>query len=96
MAHQLVELLYQSWEDLDHAIEGLSAADAETGRQGLSPIAWTVGQVGQQVDSWFNVRFAGNEAHPFLGDPMFHTGADGDSPSWSEVLRATTDVREVA
>ena len=75
MAEQLVELLYQSWHDLDHATEGLSAVDADAQHYGLSRIAWTVGHVGQQVDSWFNVRFAGNAPHALLSLPAFHTGA---------------------
>jgi hypothetical protein len=97
MARQtLVELLYQSWADLDHAIEGLSVADAEAGHHGLSRIAWTVGHVGQQVDSWFNVRFAGEAPHPLLSQPRFHTGASGEAAPWNEVLAATREVRDLA
>ena len=93
MAEPLVELLYQSWADLDHAVEGLSAADAEAPHHGLSRIAWTVGHVGQQVDSWFNVRFAGEAPHPLLSQPQFRTGASGEAPPWNEVLQAIGDVR---
>ncbi len=96
MAQQLVELLYQSWADLDHAIDGLSEKDAEARHQGLSRIAWTVGHVGQQVDSWFNVRFAGSAPHPLLGQALFHTGADGSAPPWDDVLAAVAEVRESA
>ena len=96
MAEKLVELLFQSWEDLDHAIEGLSASEAEARHQGLSPVSWTVGHVSQQVDSWFNVRFAGGQPHPLLGDAMFRTGASGDAPAWETVLAAVADVSEAA
>jgi hypothetical protein len=96
MAQPLVELLYQAWADLDHAIEGLSAADAEARHHGLSRVAWTVGHVGQEVDSWFNVRFAGRAPHPLLSGPMFRTGANGKAPPWHEVLAAVSEVREPA
>ena len=92
----LIELLYQAWADLDYAIEGLVAADAETRLHGLSRVAWTVGHVGQQVDSWFNVRFASGTPHPLLSGPMFHTGSAGDSLPWNEVLAATAEVRGMA
>jgi hypothetical protein len=91
-----VELLYQAWTDLDHAVEGLSASEAEKQEQGLSRVAWTVGHVGQQVDSWFNVRFAGHAPHPLLSLALFHTGASGESPSWLEVCQATDEVRRNA
>ncbi len=96
MAQQLVELLYQSWADLDHAIDGLNPDDAEARHHGLSRIAWTVGHLGQQVDSWFNVRFAGEAPHALLGQSLFHTGADGTAPPWDDVLVAVGEVRQTA
>lgn len=91
-----VELLYQAWMDLDHAIEGLGSVDAEASVQGLSRVAWTVGHLGQQVDSWINVRFAGNPPHALLSDPLFHTGASGETQPWRAVLDATYEVRASA
>ena len=96
LAEHLVELLYQSWRDLDEAISGLTSADAESRYEELSRIAWTVGHVTQQVDSWFNVRFQGESPHPVLSDPMFHTGASGESAPWPEVLAGVEEVRRRA
>ena len=96
MATALVHLIYQSWLDLDQATEELSSSDTESRHLELSRIAWTVGHVTQQVDSWFNVRFQGIERHPVIGSETFHTGASGDSPPWSEVSQAIDEVRQRA
>jgi hypothetical protein len=96
VAEQLVELLYQSWADMDHAIDGIGVADAEARYHGLSSVGWTMGHLGQQVDSWFNVRFAGNTPHALLSQPTFRTGASGDAPPWEDVIAAVRDVRQSA
>ena len=96
MSDRTIELLYQSWRDLDHAVEGLGDPEAERRIAGLSRIAWTVGHLGQQIDSWINVRFAGHAKHPVLSDPMFHTGASGETLAWQVVRQATLEVRATA
>jgi hypothetical protein len=58
MADKLILLMYQSWTDLDNAIDGLSAEQATTWYDGGSVIAWTVGHVTTQVDSWLNDHMA--------------------------------------
>lgn len=45
------------------------------------------------MDSWINVRFAGQAPQPVVSDPAFHTGASGDAPRWDVVLAAAREVR---
>jgi hypothetical protein len=96
VATQAVELLYQAWSDFDHATDGLSALDAEARHNGLSSVAWTAGHLGQQIDSWFNVRFGGGTPHPLLGQAAFRTGSSGKAPAWVEVQAAVSEVRQMA
>jgi hypothetical protein len=93
LAEQLVELLYQSWADLDQAISGLTPEEAGSRYEGCNRIAWCVGHVTQQVDSWINRNFQGLPPHPIASQPIFQTGASGDAPEWSVVLDAMRDVR---
>ena len=47
----------------------LSTSAAER-RDGQSAIAWTVGHVSQQVDSWLNMRLQGLPRNALLADPL--------------------------
>jgi hypothetical protein len=85
--------MYQSWTDLDHAVEGLNSDDATTRTRGGSSIAWTVGHATQMVDSWLNVAFQNRLPHPVVGHDMFRTGASGDAQDWPGILVAIEDVR---
>src|SRR5688572_10109135 len=80
MPDNLALLVYQAWSDLDQAIAGLTPEQATERRDGQSAVAWTVGHVSQQVDSWLNMRLQGLPRHPLLADPCFATGAGGDWP----------------
>jgi hypothetical protein len=96
MSEKVVELLYQAWADADNAVRGLKDVEAEARRGGLNSVAWIVGHLGQQVDSWFNVRFQGREPNSVLASPLLQTGAIGTAPSWAEVVHATREARENA
>jgi hypothetical protein len=94
MPDTMALLVYQAWADLDAAVAGLTPAQAAERRDGQSAIAWTVGHVSQQVDSWLNMRIQGVPRHPLLADPGFATGAGGDwSGDWVEMLAAVAEVR---
>ncbi len=93
MSEKLVPLLYLSWEALDTAVAGLSAPDASVRHDGASPIAWSVGHVTHMVDSWLNVHFQGLAPDPVINDPMFYTGAPGETKDWDVVLTGVADVR---
>lgn len=92
----LILALFQAWADLDHAIVGLEPAQALTRAHGGSSIAWTVGHITQQVDSWFNVRFQGQPPHPVISRPDFHTGGSGMAADWPAVLDGVRTVQATA
>ena len=96
MPAALVLLVYQAWADLDQAIAGLTPQQAAERRDGQSAIAWTVGHVSQQVDSWLNTRLQGLPRHPLLADPCFATGASGEFGDWPGLLAAVQEVRATA
>jgi uncharacterized protein DUF664 len=96
MTDKLVLFMYESWAQLDRAVEGLAPSDAEARHEGASRIAWTVGHVTHMVDSWLNVKFQGLSPHPLFGDATFRSGASGDAPPWPEVVAAVEDVRQSA
>ena len=96
MAERAVQLLYQAWADCDLAVRGLKDPEAEARHAGQNSVAWIVGHLGQQVDSWFNVRFQGRAANSVLASPLLHTGSVGSAPSWAEVVHATREARETA
>ena len=96
MPDKLVSLMYQSWDDLDRAVGGLSAAEATARHDGESSIAWTVGHVTNMVDSWLVVKFQGLPPHPVISDPVFRTGGTGDASGWLTILSGVGEVREAA
>jgi uncharacterized damage-inducible protein DinB len=96
MAHELVALLYQSWDDLDHAVSGLTAEEATARHEGASSIAWTVGHVTHMVDSWLGVTFQGLPPHPLMSDSKFRAGGSGDAKGWPEICAGVNDVRQSA
>jgi hypothetical protein len=93
MPDTLALATYQSWSDLDLAIAGLTPAQATERRDGQSAIAWTVGHVTQQVDSWLNMRLQGLPRQPLLADPCFATGAAGAFGDWPGLLAAVAEAR---
>jgi hypothetical protein len=93
---QVVALLYQSWEDLDHAAGGLTAEEAGARHDGASAIAWTVGHVTQMLDSWIPVRFAGGRPHSLFSQPRFRTGGSGEADDWPAILGGVREVRAAA
>jgi hypothetical protein len=94
MAPDLVLLMYQSWADLDHAVEGLTLEETTFQYDGGSSISWTLGHVTNMVDSWLNVRFQGLPAHSVTSDLRFRTGGSGEAKDWPVVLAGTRAVRE--
>jgi hypothetical protein len=96
MPDNLALLVYQAWSDLDQVVAGLTPAQATERRDGQSAIAWTVGHVSQQVDSWLNMRLQGLPRHPLLADPAFATGAAGAFEDWPGLLAAVAEVRATA
>ena len=93
MPEPLALLAYQSWRDLDQATAGLTVAEALEQRDGQSAIAWTVGHVSQQIDSWLNVRIQGLAPHPGVSGPRFRTGATGEAEDWPALQAAVAEVR---
>ena len=96
MPNRLVLFLYQSWSNLDDAIEGLTYEEATTRRHGGSSIAWTLGHATHMLDSWINKNFQGLAQNPIISRVDFRTGGSGDSEDWPTILAAVSDVREAA
>ncbi len=96
MPDKLILFMYQSWADLDNALDGLTIEQATTRYDGGSAIAWTVGHVTTQVDSWLNMRFQGLPAHPIFHRDQFRTGGSGETMDWSGILAGVREVRTAA
>lgn len=93
---QLIEFMFQSWTDLDQAVDGITYEAAMTSVGGSATIAWSAGHVTQMLDSWLNVRFQGLPPHSVVGDPVFSIGATGDAADWPRILGAIEEVRLTA
>ena len=96
MAPKLVDLLFQSWADLDLSVAGLTDDEAAIRFRGCNKIAWSVGHVTQQIESWINRRFLGLPPHPLISQPIFHTGASGEAPNFFYIQTAVAEIREPA
>jgi hypothetical protein len=88
--------MYESWTDLDRAVNGLTPKQATTRHDGGSAIAWTLCHVTNMVDSWINMRFQRLPPHPAISQPMVRTGGSGDAKDWPIILTAVKKVREAA
>jgi DinB superfamily len=93
---RLIPFLYQSWDDLDHAVHGLTAAEAADYASNRSSICWTDGHVTQMLDSWLNARFQGREPHPLVAAADFRTGGSGQPVDGQRMQGAVRDVRAAA
>ena len=96
MPDKLILLMYESWSNLDGAIDGLTPEEATTRHYGGSAVGWTLGHVTNMVDSWINVRFQRLPPNPVVSHPMFRTGGSGEAEDWPTMLAAVRDVRETA
>ena len=96
MTDKLVLFLYESWKNMDEAMEGLTREEATARHFGGSSISWTLGHVNQMVDSWLNVNFQRLPSHPFVSGDRFGAGGTGECDDWEEVLTATNEVRSRA
>jgi hypothetical protein len=93
MAEKLIHYMYQSWADLDRVTVGLTFEEATTPYDNGSSIAWTVGHVTTQIDSWLNMRIQGIAPHPVFDRKIFRTGGDGRAENWDEIFAGMQDVR---
>jgi hypothetical protein len=96
MHDHLVDLMYESWRNLDSSVDGLSDSEMSTRLKGGSIFAWTFGHVTNMLDSWLNVRFQGLAPHPVLSVQDFRTGGSGDARDWPRVRGAVFEVRQAA
>ena len=93
---KLVGLLFESWNDLDRVVEGLSRDDAVQNFGGGSSFAWTLAHSTNQVDAWINVRFQNTEPHRLIGLRRFRFGGTGEAEEWDAILEAVEEVRGTA
>jgi hypothetical protein len=93
MTSKLVLLTYESWSNLDSALEGLTDEEATTRHEGGSSIAWSVAHVTTMVDSWLNVKFQQLPPNPVISNPDFRFGGSGGATDWRAVGSAVDEVR---
>ncbi|HET9015889.1 MAG TPA: DinB family protein [Thermomicrobiaceae bacterium] len=86
-------VLYASWEDLDRALAGLSDKEAATRYLGGSSFARTLAHLASTLDTWVNVRFAGQAPHPLLSERRFRMGGSGEADDWPAPRQAVSEVR---
>lgn len=91
MTDKLGALLFDAWDDLDRAYEGLSIEDAVNHADGSS-FAWTLAHTTNTVD-WINVRIRGLDPHPLLGQGRFRFGGGGVADDWDDICAAVGEVR---
>ena len=96
MTSKLVALMYESWAQLDRAIEGLTSEEITARHDVGSSVAWTVGHVTTMVDSWINVRFQRLPADPMISQADFRVGGSGEAEDWPAISDAVNEVREAA
>ena len=95
-ASPVVGLVFEGWLDLERAVDQLSAEDALRQVDGGSSVAWTLGHIANQLDTWINVRVQHLGPHPLFDSQHWRMGGTGAADNWDEVRRAFADVRESA
>ena len=92
---KLVGLLFDAWDDLERCLAGLDPALAVDASDGSS-FAWTAGHLANHADGWINVRIAGRQPHPLIGQPRFRAGGAGAAEDWPAIEAAIAEVRVAA
>jgi hypothetical protein len=94
----LVGAVFDAWDDLDRALDGIDPAAAlrRWGGGNGSAFAWTLAHATELVDNWINRRFQDLPAHPLIGQPHFRAGGSGIADDWPALLAAVREVREQA
>lgn len=96
MSNELILLMYESWDQLDRSMDGLTAEEITARHEVGSSIAWTVAHVTTMVDSWINVRFQGSPSDPVVSREDFRIGGSGAAEDWPSISHAVNEVRETA
>ena len=92
---KLVALVFDTWEDADRVMEGLSPEHAAENFHDGSSFAWTAGHIANTLDFWVNVRFAGHKPHPLISQSRFRFGGDGEADDWEVIRCGAAEVRSV-
>jgi DinB superfamily len=93
---KIAGLVLEAWEDLDRVLVGLTVERATRQVDGQSSMAWTLGHVCQQVDSWINVNFLRLPPHPVINRDGFRMGSAGLADDWDLTLAGALEVRGAA
>ena len=93
---KLVGLLFESWNDMDRVVDGLTPENALENFDRGSSFAWTFAHVANGVDAWINVRFQHRQPHPLIGDQRFRFGGTGRADDWESIHAAALEVRDTA
>lgn len=91
-----VGLLWESLNDLDLAVSGLTSHEVTAQRNGGSSFAWTAAHVTQMFDSWILNKFMGRPRHPLLADRNFGAGGNGAAPDWHSISAAINQTHNAA
>ena len=90
---KLVALVFDTWEDADRVMEGLTPEHAAENFYDGSSFAWTAGHIANTLDFWVNVRFAGHKPHPLISQSRFRFGGDGEADDWESIRCGAAEVR---
>ena len=92
---KLVALVFETWEDADRVMEGLTPKQAGENFRGGSSFAWTAGHIANTLDFWVNIRFAGHKPHPLISQSRFRFGGGGEADDWEAIRCGSTEVRSL-
>ena len=93
---KLVGLLFESWNDFDRALEGVTEDEAVERHFGGSSFAWTYAHGANLIDAWVNVRFGTMEPHALIGQNRYRFGGTGEPGQWQAIRQGVREVREAA
>ena len=93
---KLVGLLFESWNDMDRVVDGLTPTDALEPFDGGSSFAWTFAHAANGIDAWVNVRSQGRQPHPLIGERRYRFGGTGRAEEWESIQAAVREVRDTA
>ena len=93
---KLVGLLFESWNDFDRALEGVTEDEAVERHFGGSSFAWTYAHAANLIDAWVNVRFGTMAPHALIGQDRYRFGGTGEPGQWQAIRQGVKEVREAA
>ena len=90
---KLVAMLFDAWDDLDRASEGVTAEEATAQPEGGSSFGWTLRHLAGGLDFWVNTQLRGGSQHPTFAAEHAKYEFSGACGDWDAIAAAARDVR---